>query len=462
MVLLLLSTVLQLTQDGPTFGGGPTLRQTQPCLSIEERARVERSIAEYHQKHGSNQTQANQKYTVFPMGGILGEDLFPVNYVDLDPTTGLRDWDCSNYTYDGHLGTDIDLKSFAEQDAGVPVFAALGGTVVETDDGNFDRNVFGDGQPGNHVILHHGGTQYSLYWHLRRGSVTVKVGDQIQAGQPLGLVGSSGNSTGPHLHFETWSNLGSQFAYEPHTGNCNPGESGWVAQLPVPRQFYVREFDMSLSDFSKYPGLPWEWPRGGTFLTGTRLVGFTSQIQNMAANSTYRVRFLRPNGTVAADSGTGSFNNSQFYRGSWWWWRYQIVLNTAGTWKAELTVNGQVAVSAPFRVGSTFTTNRNLPPNNVTLAMVPPSQAGAPIGVKIVSPTLLDDPDYDVVSYRYVWMQNGKVLRDTTHAGHMDMIPGNAYLSHKDLAVTVTPHDGITAGASKTIHTRLQSIDGSD
>jgi len=54
---------------------------------------------------------------------------------------------------------------------------------------------------GNHVILDIGGGRYAFYAHLRPGTLRVKVGDRVRRGQVLGLVGNSGNSTEPHLHF---------------------------------------------------------------------------------------------------------------------------------------------------------------------------------------------------------------------------------------------------------------------
>jgi hypothetical protein len=55
---------------------------------------------------------------------------------------------------------------------------------------------------GNHVILDLGGGRYAMYAHLAPHSVTVQVGDRVKAGQKLGLLGNSGNTTGPHLHFQ--------------------------------------------------------------------------------------------------------------------------------------------------------------------------------------------------------------------------------------------------------------------
>lgn len=58
---------------------------------------------------------------------------------------------------------------------------------------------------GNYVLIDHGNREYSLYAHMQPGSVRVRVGDTVAAGALLGKLGSSGNSTEPHLHFHVCS-----------------------------------------------------------------------------------------------------------------------------------------------------------------------------------------------------------------------------------------------------------------
>ena len=86
---------------------------------------------------------------------------------------------------DYHLGTDYPAA------AGTPVRAVNDGTVVMA--GMYLVR-------GGLVIIDHGGGVSSLYFHQRR--VTVKIGQQVSRGDPIGEVGSTGLSTGPHLHLE--------------------------------------------------------------------------------------------------------------------------------------------------------------------------------------------------------------------------------------------------------------------
>ena len=84
--------------------------------------------------------------------------------------------------------TGIDYRS----NAGTPVFAAASGRVTFAG--------FSLGGWGNVVTIAHGGGTRTMYAHLSR--IGVRVGQYVQSGSRIGRVGSSGNSTGPHLHFE--------------------------------------------------------------------------------------------------------------------------------------------------------------------------------------------------------------------------------------------------------------------
>ncbi|MGQ4516352.1 peptidoglycan DD-metalloendopeptidase family protein [Streptomyces sp. DW26H14] len=81
----------------------------------------------------------------------------------------------------------------------VPVLAPADATVVVAEDGHPDAPRPGTGPAGNHIVLDTG-QERVLLAHLTPGSIEVHPGDRVAAGRRLALVGSSGNSTEPHLH----------------------------------------------------------------------------------------------------------------------------------------------------------------------------------------------------------------------------------------------------------------------
>ncbi|MGH7469061.1 MAG: M23 family metallopeptidase [Longimicrobiales bacterium] len=91
---------------------------------------------------------------------------------------------------------------------GQDILSVAAGTVVDTKDSIPENVPGGRAVPitlatvaGNYIVLDIGGDRFALYAHLKPGSLRVKVGDRVQRGQVIGLVGNSGNSTEPHLHF---------------------------------------------------------------------------------------------------------------------------------------------------------------------------------------------------------------------------------------------------------------------
>jgi murein DD-endopeptidase MepM/ murein hydrolase activator NlpD len=172
---------------------------------------------------------------------ICGVDHDPVTY------TGFERARCLDYAgrgfpwcYDEHEGSDYMLDGgFSTMDAGsTPVVAAAPGVVESAEDGHYDRchadagkgGNSCDGEPmiANSVILAHDTGQRTLYWHLKSGSVAVTVGEHVAAGALLGLVGSSGNSSAPHLHFGLEDSLG-RFI-DPYAGPNSQSETWWCDQ----------------------------------------------------------------------------------------------------------------------------------------------------------------------------------------------------------------------------------------
>jgi murein DD-endopeptidase len=123
---------------------------------------------------------------------------------------------------DGKTWTGDQLKNESYRAYGAEALAVTDATVVAIKDGIPD-NIPGatsravpitlETVGGNYVILDLGQGQYAFYAHLKPGSLRVKTGDKVKRGQVLGLVGNSGNSTEPHLHFHT-SNRNSPLSSE--------------------------------------------------------------------------------------------------------------------------------------------------------------------------------------------------------------------------------------------------------
>jgi Peptidase family M23 len=127
-------------------------------------------------------------------GVIRAPERFAIDFVQLDVS--------------GRLFSEpfTGLSSFAF--FGVPIYAAADGVVVEATDGlpeqtpgsvSADISVANAG--GNHIVEDIGNGRFALYAHMQPGSLRVKVGDGVVRGQVIGLLGNTGNSDAPHLHF---------------------------------------------------------------------------------------------------------------------------------------------------------------------------------------------------------------------------------------------------------------------
>lgn len=181
--------------------------------------------------------------------------------VDIDPGKAAIDYTCGVHTYDKHRGTDFRVRDLSAMDQGVAVVAAAAGRVTQMRDGVRDahmrlvgRKVAYHRGAGNMVVIDHGKGWKTLYGHMRRNSIAVKVGDQVKAGQKLGLVGMSGLTEFPHLHFEL-NHKGR--IIDPFTGsvpqkNCKLERRPlWTAKALAALE-YRRNFVIA-SGFSDYP-----------------------------------------------------------------------------------------------------------------------------------------------------------------------------------------------------------------
>ena len=147
------------------YGGSDAAELTQE--------KADEILAEAVRRAASDQTTA-----VDGAAALSGVDLFTL---PVAPPPQVSGYDPEN----GHPGIDFAAEEGAE------VYAVAGGIVSAADY---------DVEKGNYVVLDHGGGLETEYQHMK--SLLVSAGQSVVQGQVLGYVGSTGNSTGPHLHFE--------------------------------------------------------------------------------------------------------------------------------------------------------------------------------------------------------------------------------------------------------------------
>jgi murein DD-endopeptidase MepM/ murein hydrolase activator NlpD len=182
----------------------------------------------------------NDILLTMPVDCEIGRSCFIQNYVDVDSSKNAKDYQCGSLTYDSHNGTDFRLKSLAAQKAGVNVVAAADGRVARTRDGVMDISVRSTGKEavrdrecGNGVVVAHSEEWETQYCHMARGSVTVKPGQPVKAGQKLGQVGLSGLTEYPHLHFTVRyrGKIADPFSHRASADTCGDGVSLWEPAL---------------------------------------------------------------------------------------------------------------------------------------------------------------------------------------------------------------------------------------
>jgi hypothetical protein len=117
------------------------------------------------------------------------------------------DWEQTDASGRIYAGPAEKLQSYAI--FGQPVLAVANGVVVSVIDGlpeqtpgKYPTNIPLDQADGNSVIFDLGEHRYALYAHMQPGSIKVRRGEKVHPGQVIGLVGDTGNSIVPHLHFQ--------------------------------------------------------------------------------------------------------------------------------------------------------------------------------------------------------------------------------------------------------------------
>ena len=344
---ILLSNVLIAQYRAPN-GGGEMVFPTVECISHEQSEIIVEELRQSIQELTvaglitDHNTEVVTKLS-WPLKQASGFDQFDyyatINYLDLDATNAIQDYNCGQRSYDGHNGIDYSLWPFwwkmMEEDQ-VEVIASAPGMIILKQDGNFDMNCSCTGQ-WNAVYVQHQDGSIAWYGHLKTGSLTDKdQGAMVAEGEYLGLVGSSGCSSNPHLHFELRN---SDFeVIEPYAGPCNQTvqESWWDNQEDY------REPGLNLlMTHSENPNLnngfcpEDENPNFETEFEPGDIISFGAYYHDQIANEATNYVIKKPNGTVFNQWDHAS---PETYSSSWWYWFYQFPFDSdLGTWTFEAT-----------------------------------------------------------------------------------------------------------------------------
>lgn len=381
LILVCVASLAAAQASASPFGalGGP-LGQRGPidAMSPAERAgiqaRVDGNVAALLAK-GAIAPARKAAGTAFRWPAALvpgASDAVPsviANFVDQDPAFPgrVRDWNCGTRSYDlasgyNHGGIDVSSFPFAwvklDHDEMI-VVAAAAGTIVEKDDGAYDRNCGPLGSlpistPVNAIFVRHADGSVAWYLHLKKGSLTPKsIGDTVEAGERLASVGSSGFSSGPHVHFEVHDAQGNLI--DPYAGTCNTrnADSWWSQQPPYWEPAVIRvSIHSAPPQFSDCtaPDAPHQT---GQVAAGTTIYP-TVFLRDYLVGASATVRVFRPDGTTFFSGEMGGPPDN--YVASYWYYTLSLPpLAPAGAWQIEAALAGTTA-------RTTFYVAPSLPP----------------------------------------------------------------------------------------------------
>lgn len=187
-----------LAPDAPPAPVQMRLGRTDPATDAPTVVGAPVPAGTWYMSEGCCADDTHHRRGIEPVNGVLeAPNRYAIDFYKLDDQN--RTW----------VGDPAELSSYLSYRQ--PILSAAAGTVVAAQDGlansaelpNPTDLASVEETVGNHVIVQVSDGVYVLYAHMDPGSVAVRVGDRVSRGQQLGLIGNSGISTTPHLHFQT-------------------------------------------------------------------------------------------------------------------------------------------------------------------------------------------------------------------------------------------------------------------
>jgi len=352
------------------MGGGEFIfnAEKKPCLTSEQRSDmlqdVQISIENLQRENKlsfSELRRGNHPLFIWPLqkaSGLNYNEIYGISgYVDHNTAfpNQLTDYNCGTRSYDtssgyNHQGVDMFTWPFGwkmmDNDE-VEIIAGAPGQIIFKRDGEFDRSCNFNNNSWNTIYVQHSDGSIAFYGHMKNGSVTSKnVGDMVIEGEYLGIVGSSGNSTGPHLHFEVFTDNTFTQLVDPYSGNCNSMnvDSWWQSQRP-----YNNPGINAVLTHTADPVFPTcpiaETTNESNQFNINQEVFLTIFLKDQVAGTSVGLRVIKPDNTDLFNW-THDLNNN--YPASWW--RWNVFPDVDGEWKWEATYGGET-VTHTFNVG---------------------------------------------------------------------------------------------------------------
>ncbi|WP_431133194.1 peptidoglycan DD-metalloendopeptidase family protein [Psychroserpens mesophilus] len=362
------------TPGEPTVSEGLVFNPNKKaCVTPEQRADmiqdIQTSIETLRQENKllfSEQRRGNHPLFIWPLqkaSNVTFNEIYGIGaYVDHNSAfpNQLTDYNCGTKTYDtnagyNHQGTDMYTWPFGWKmmdDDGVEIIAAAPGQIIVKQDGAFDRSCnFGTTTPWNIVIVQHSDGSVAAYGHMKNGSTTSKnVGDMVVAGEYLGIVGSSGISTGPHLHFEVLTDATFTTIIDPYSGTCNSTttDSWWQSQRPYTYPGINAALTHNAAPVVFPPCPTAETPNLSNDFETDDAIYFSSFLRDQTSGETVSFEILRPDNS----SLFGIWNETVQTTASSWYYLYgpySGFFDMVGEWSWRVTFEGET-VTHTFNV----------------------------------------------------------------------------------------------------------------
>ena len=279
-------------------------------------------------------------------------------FVDQDTDAGqILDYDCGARTYDQHRGTDFFTWPYGwlSMDLSrLQVLAAAPGTILLRADGNYDRSCSSGSGNANLVVVQHADGSTAIYGHFKNGSVTPKqVGESVATGEILGVVGSSGSSNGPHLHFEVHdSGTYPGPLLDPFDGVCEALALGslWIQQ-PAYRQPTINHLATGFPAPVISPPCPTpETPNEKRIFASGATIYFTTFLHDETPDFPKALVIRRPDGSLFH---SWSHTAAAAYNASYAYWSFSFPGAPTGRWSFAVTLDG-VTRERAFWIGVLF------------------------------------------------------------------------------------------------------------